>query len=245
MRWTFAALMAVLVAAAAGAQPKTGQDVIGAMHDRYASSWYPTVTFVQGVVYADGKPAEDWWEALKIPGRLRIDMPPIESPARTVIYRDETRYVFEKGKLATTVRSPNLLLVLGFDVYRQPPARTAVLLQQEGFDLSKDREDVWEGKAAYVVGAGPGDSETNQFWVEKERMLFLRLVQKNKAGALQDIRFEKYEPIGPAWISTVVRFLSNGKETFREVYRDWRVNPDVTETLFDVDAWQPPTWVKK
>jgi len=61
---------------------------------------------------------------------------------------------------------------------------------------------------------------------------------------VSDIRFTKYEPLGKAWISSVVQFLTDGKETLREVYRDWRVNPAVTDGLFDVNAWQPPAWVK-
>jgi hypothetical protein len=244
MRWTLAALMAVVLAAAVDGQPRTGQDVIRAMHDRYAATWYPTVSFVQAVAYADGRAGEDWWEALKIPGRLRIDMPPVDAPSRTVIYRGETRYIFEKGKLTSSGRNPNLLLVLGFDVYRQSPETTTALLRQEGFDLSKLREDTWEGRPAYVVGAEAGDLMSSQFWIEKDRLLFLRLIQKNKAGAVSDVRFTKYEPLGRAWISTVVQFLTGGKETFREIYRDWRVNPGITEDLFNVDTWKPPAWVK-
>lgn len=239
------ALALLFVPLGAVGQPRTGQDVLRAMHDKYAGAWYPTVTFVQNVVYTDGRPAQDMWEALKIPGKLRIDIGPIDAPPRTVIYKDEMRAVFDKGKLASSTRAPNLLLVLGFDVYGQPPEKTAAIVEGEGFDLSKVREDTWEGKPAWVVGAAAGDATGNQFWIEKERLLFLRLVQKTKAGDLSDIRFTKYEPLGRGWIGTVVVFLTNGKETFREVYRDWRVNPAVTDALFSTDAWTPPAWVKK
>ena len=116
--------------------------------------------------------------------------------------------------------------------------------QAEGFDLSKVREDTWEGRPAWVVGAAAGDLASHQFWIEKERLIFLRLVQKTPAGAISDIRFTKYEPLWRGWIGTVVVFNTDGKETFREVYRDWRVNPDVTDSLFDTSAWKPPSWVK-
>ena len=244
-RFALAVLAVIgLVPSGAAAQPRTGQDVIRAMHDTYAGAWYPTVTFVQNVVYTDGRPAQDMWEALEIPGRLRIDVGPIDAPSRTIVYRGEMRSVFEKGKLASSTRNPNLLLVLGFDVYGQPPEKTIALLQAEGFDLSKVREDTWEGRPAWVVGAAAGDLASRQFWVEKERLIFLRLIQKTQAGAISDIRFTKYEPLGRGWLSTVVVFNTDGKETFREVYRDWRVNPDVTDGLFDTTAWKPPSWVK-
>jgi outer membrane lipoprotein-sorting protein len=239
------ALALLCVPLGAFGQPRTGQDVLRAMHDKYAAAWYPTVTFVQNVVYTDGRPAQDMWEALKIPGKLRIDVGPIDAPPRTVIYKDETRAVFDKGKLASRTHAPNLLLVLGFDVYGQPPDKTAAIVAGEGFDLSKVREDTWEGKPAWVVGAAPGDATSNQFWIEKERLLFLRVVQKTKAGDLSDIRFTKYEPLGRGWIGTVVVFLTNGKESFREVYRDWRINPAVTDALFDTETWTPPEWTKQ
>jgi outer membrane lipoprotein-sorting protein len=238
------ALGTLLLSVCAAAQPRTGQDVLRAMRDKYADAWYPTVTFVQNVVYTDGRPAQDMWEALKIPGKLRIDVGPIDAPPRTVVYKDEVRYVFDKGKLASTARAPNLLLVLGFDVYGQPPEKTGAIVEGEGFDLSRLREDTWEGKPAWVIGAAAGDSTSDQFWIEKERLLFLRLVQKTKAGDLSDIRFAKYEPLGRGWIGTVVVFLTNGKETFREVYRDWRINPAVTDALFSTDAWTAPAWAR-
>src|SRR5512138_2662435 len=93
-----------LLALAAAGQPRTGLDVLRAMHDKYAGAWYPTVTFVQNVVYTDGRPAQDMWEALKIPGKLRIDIGPIDAPPRTIIFKDEMRYVFDKGKLAGTTK---------------------------------------------------------------------------------------------------------------------------------------------
>lgn len=88
------------------------------------------------------------------------------------------------------------------------------------------------------------DRAGGQFWIEKERLIFLRLVQKTKAGDLSDIRFTKCEPLDRGWIGTVVVFQTNGKETFRESYRDWRINPAVTDTLFVTDTWAPPVWAK-
>jgi hypothetical protein len=247
LRATPAALLLAVSTALAlppAAEVRTGQDVIRAMHARYAGSWYPTVTFIQKVVYTDGRPEQEMWEALEIPARLRIDFGPIDNPPRTIIFRDEVRHIFEKGRLASSVRSPNLLLVLGFDVYGQPPGKTVALLEGEGFDLSKMHEDVWEGRPAWVIGADKGDTTGKQFWVEKERLLFLRVIQRNQAGALSDIRFARYEPLGKGWLATVVEFCTDGKETFREIYRDWRVNPDVRDDLFDVATWKRPSWVK-
>ena len=58
---------------------RTGEDLLRAMHDRYKSSWYQTVTFTQkSTTYkADGtSSAETWYEAALLPGKLRIDIGP-------------------------------------------------------------------------------------------------------------------------------------------------------------------------
>jgi hypothetical protein len=225
--------------------PKSGADVITAMHDKYAKTWYRQLSFVQRAIFADGKPEEEWWEAMKVPGRLRIDVSPVDSAPRTFIYRGDSLYPFVKGKPGKAARQPNLLLALGFDVYADPPKQTIALLEKEGFDLSKLREATWEGRPVYVIGAGAGDEVSNQIWIDRDRLLFLRLIEKRPAGGTSDIRFSKYAKLGGGWIATEVHFFSGGKESFTEVYRDWKINPLVTDELFDVTQWRRPAWVPK
>src|SRR4051812_5109588 len=58
----------------------TGEEVIAAMHARYVGRWYSTLTFTQktGRLGADDKwNVQTWYEAMRIPGRLRIDFDPI------------------------------------------------------------------------------------------------------------------------------------------------------------------------
>lgn len=179
----------------------TGSDVIRAVHARYQGKWYRTLSFVQRSIYPDGRPEEEWWEAVLI---------------------------------------PNILAIVGFDVYGQAPDRTIALVKAEGFDLSKLREGEWAGKAAYVIGGGG-----RELWIEKDRLLFLKVIQPGPGGASTDISFNKYVQLGGGWIGTEVLFLRNGKEFFREVYRDWKINPAVTDDLFQTSPWQRAAWIPK
>ncbi len=217
----------------------TGSDVIRAMHARYQGRWYRTLSFVQRAIYPDGRPEEEWWEAALIPGRLRIDIAPVDS-GRTIMYRADSNYVFEKGKLVRAVPGQNILAILGFDVYGQAPERTIALVQGEGFDLSQLRDGEWGGKAAYVIGGGG-----RELWIEKDRLLFLKVIQPGLGGTSTDISFNKYVKLGGGWIGTEVLFLRNDKEFFREVYRDWRVNPQVTDELFQTSPWRRAAWIPK
>ena len=71
-------LVTWLVAATLSLAPKTGEDVVRAMNERYAGRWYKTLTFVQKTTYPDGR-IETWHEALSMPGLLRIDIEPLDS----------------------------------------------------------------------------------------------------------------------------------------------------------------------
>jgi len=41
------------------------------------------------------------------------------------------------------------------------------------------------------------------------------------------------------------RGIASKEEVFTEIYRDWKINPAVTEDLFDVGEWKRPAWVPK
>ena len=154
---------------------RNGEDLLRAMHERYKDSWYQTVTFTQkSTTYKqDGtSTAETWYEAALLPGRLRIDIGPA-SDGKGYIFSDGNVSVIEDNRVVSSVKSINMLLVLGFDVYRQVPEATINVVKGEGYDLSKLREDSWDGKPAYVAGAEKGDLKSKQFWIAKDTLLFL------------------------------------------------------------------------
>src|SRR5690242_8602334 len=212
-------IVALLGTTPAAAQAiNDGASVIRAMHTRYERSWYHSVTFEQkSTTYnPDGSTkVETWHEAALLPGKLRIDFgaPPEGNGA---VLDGGTAYFFKNGQQSSTRPFRNLLLVLGFDVYGQPPETTLSELQQEGIDTTKFHEDTWEDKPAYVVGAAKGDLKSKQFWIEKERLLFVRLIQpaKEDASKLEDIRFADYRPAGQAVIAARVEVHRDGKLVF-------------------------------
>ena len=92
-----------------------------------------------------------WYEAALPPGKLRIDVGPAKE-GNGYIFSDGNITIVKGNKVVATRHDVNMLLVLGFDVYRQDPAATIKIVKDQGYDLTKLREDVWEGKPAYVVG---------------------------------------------------------------------------------------------
>jgi len=223
--------------------------LVAAMLDRYAGAWYRSITFTQKSTYlrADGTPSrvETWYEAIAIPGRLRIDL---GDPARGngVVYRGDSVYTLQSGSVVDRRIGRNPLLILGFDVYAQPAMRTLEQLRAERINIDLLHTDTLYGRRMYVVGAGPNDSTSNQFWVDAERLLFARLIQTDpERKNTRDIRFERYRPHGKGWVAEEVRILSGGKTVFHEEYSNVRVDVPLDDNLFVPEKWSAAThWYK-
>ena len=238
---TFAGLaLGLLLACGArssSAQIRDGKELLTAMHARYANSWYRTVTFQEQAITRnpDGShKTETWWEALIVPGKLAIH---IGSPESTTghLFNNGTLWTFRDGKIESTRPFVHMLLVLGFDVYRQPPDTTTDECVAQGFDLSKIREDKWQGHDVYVVGADKGDLKSKQFWVEKDRLLFVRLLQPDQHDVtkMDDDRFADYRRVGGGWIAARVDFYVAGVDNFVETYSDIKGNVKLDPVRFE------------
>jgi outer membrane lipoprotein-sorting protein len=246
---TLLLLPAFLTFTLAHAQDIHGGDaLLRAMHDRYASSWYQNLTFTQkSTTYKpDGtSTAETWYEAALLPGKLRIDMGP-GSDGNGYVLVDGTLTIVKDNKIAGTRPLVNMLLVLGFDVYAQSPETTIKVVKGEGYDLSKLREDTWEGHPAYVVGADKGDLKSKQFWVTKDTLLFVRIIEpaRGDPSKLDDIRFTDYRPLAGTWVAARVEVHSEDKLVFTEEYSDIQANVKLDPGTFDPQQFSATHWEK-
>lgn len=221
---------------------KTGEDVIKAMHSKYSGKWYKTLTFVQKNTQwgSDGSITNStWYEAMSVPGRLRVDFDPLDS-GNGMMFVDGNQMIFNGGKLARNTPRIHDLMVLGFDVYSQSPEKTIGQLKELKYDLTVLSENEWQGRSVWVVGAAKGDGKSPQFWIDKDRLLFVKLV---KAGGtegkqVQETRFNKYYKVkGGGWVSPEVEFIVNGKNTFLEEYSDIQTDIPLDEDLFNPEKW--------
>ena len=236
-------------ATARATQITSADELLAAMHDRYAGKWYRNLTFAQKVTYfgPDGAPTreETWYEAGAMPGRLRIDL---GEPSRGngVVYRADSVYSVQGGRVADRRAGRNPLLLLGFDVYAQPVERSLQQLRAERIDVNLLRTDTLYGTRMYVVGAGPTDLTSNQFWVEGDRMLFVRLIQTDTTRhATRDIRFENYVQRDGGWVSEKVRIIAGGKTVVQEEYSNVRVNVPLDDDIFVPEKWSTAAhWYK-
>jgi hypothetical protein len=243
-------LCALLIAPASASRPpaptppKNGQELLAQMRQRYAGKWYRTVTFTQKTTLPGGK-VETWYEALELPGKLRIDVSPLDS-MKTLLFRNDSLYEFEQGKVKDSAAFVHPLMVLGFDVYGDPVAKTVARLQGLNFDLSKLHRTTWLGRPTYVVGAEPGDTASPQFWIDGERLYFVRSFEPSKKNpaVINETRFEKYIPLAGGWLEMEVLFLANGVQRVKEEYSNPKANVRLDPAIFNPTAWKAPGWIK-
>ena len=220
---------------------ETGEDLIAAMRKKYTKTWYKTATFTQATTdfEKDGsKKTSIWYEAIAMPGRLRIDFDPVKD-GNGILFANDNIYVIKGGKVESSRTLIHPLLLLGFDVYFLPVDQTTAKLKQLNFDLSLLREDTWQGRAVYVVGAKAGDLHSPQFWIDKKRLYFVRMfrpIGKDRAQT-SETQFNKYVQLDGGWIAPEVIFMIDGKTTTTEQYSHMVADVKLDDGLFDPEKW--------
>jgi hypothetical protein len=227
-----------------------GGDVIEAMRARYDGKWYNTLTFRQKtsrLLPNNTWRVETWYEAMKLPGKLRIDFDPV-SAGNGVLYARDSQFVATNGRVIQRGPGINDLLLLGFDVYEYPATRSQTLLRRQGIDLNRVHETTFEGRPMVVIGALRGDMRRKQAWIDADRLYLVRLVEPTRTDSskVQDIRFMNYERRGAAWLAPRVEIYNDGKLVFIEEYGDIRTNVPLDDSIFDPTPWKNPRhWMER
>ncbi|HTR21105.1 MAG TPA: hypothetical protein VMH88_09655 [Gemmatimonadales bacterium] len=239
----------VCLATLGAAQPvdsqAAGRAIIQAMHDRYAGHWYRTLTFVQqNTRYfypGDSVQHSVWFERASIPGKLRIDFRdgPGFIPGDGIVFASDTLFRMQSGAVKSATAFIHPLMVLGFDVYAQPVDQILAKLTTLGFDLATGHDDTWGGRAVYVVGAKAGDGRTRQFWVDKERLVFVRMLEPAQPDStkISETQFNAYQKAGDGWVAAEVLFIADGKPVWKEQYSDIKTGVTVADAVFDPKQW--------
>jgi hypothetical protein len=243
---------ALLVSVPAVAQrPANGNDVLGLMRNKY-KDWYQTLEFRQTTTLfrGDSSRQETWYETLQyLPGsgaHLRIDSGNPKEGNGTVSTWDST-WSMRAGHLASASANGNPFLGLIENVYLQPPATTAHQLEPLQFDMSRVTDGSWESRPVWIVGAAStADSMLPQFWVDKERLVVVRmLISTGPNRPPLDIQLSNYVETGGGWLATKVSMFSNKKPRQLEEYFDWKTRMPVDRKLFDPATWgSGEHWVK-
>ena len=221
----------------------SGSAVVKAMHDLYAGKFVKTMSFLQNntaYTSAGQEQHSQWYEHLEVPGKLRIAFLPATQRSGLVQVGDKVAS-FDNGIRVDFRPSVNPLLLLTADVYAAPVPTIMRGLDSLNVDTDVIRTDEWEGRPVYVVGAKAGDSTSNQMWIDAEKLLLLRFIQRGKSTErpmVSDIRVGSYKEIQGYQIPTEFLVIRNGRPVWREQYANVRINEDLPAGTFDQALWK-------
>jgi len=242
MKYKIIPLLLFLCLNITGQNIKNGKDVINAMYKKYNGHWYTHFTFTQDAFfYKDGKEdkKEVWHEAATFPGKLVIKYDSMTS-RNGVVFANNTVTGIKDGIAKTPRLFIHDLLLVGFDVYFLQPELSCKILDSLGYDLNKVREDKFEGRDVYVVGAEKGNDSIPQFWIDKERLYMHRIVYKK--GKQMDVVFRDYVKMEGYWVAKEVEFKSNGMLQMVEKYYNIKLPKNLNTEIFDPKQFLNAKW---
>jgi len=220
----------------------TSGKLVREMHDAYAGKWYKTLSFEQtNTFYTSGgkEQKSQWVQRMQVPGRLCIDFLPFSSKSGMLIQNNRVT-TFDNGKRVDTRRSIQPILTLTGDVYAIPPTVTLRRLDSLGVDLDKFHEEKWNGHRVYVMGAEKGDLESSQIWIDADKLLLVRFIQREKRGErsiITDTRVGDYREVNGYNVAFEFTSYRDGKVFFKEQYDNVKVNDPIPPELFDATRW--------
>lgn len=222
------------------------ETVLKSMHDKYTGKWYTSFTFSQTTErYRNDtlRSTQTWYEALKLPYLFRIDFGDIKE-GNAVIYNRDSMYVFRNDSLKRTdANNDNLTFLLG-GMYFISFDSVLAKMKAFHFDLDKFHEDTFMGNAVYVIGANASGEKVNQIWIDKDKLVLLRLIEyinDNKSEAV----FENHQQFGGGWSETKVSFYFDDQLSQVEYYHNCKANVPLDDAIFDPRKFGKLHWYQK
>jgi hypothetical protein len=212
--------------------------VLKTMYDKYHDKWHKTITFTQTTQhYRDGSILDTatWYEKIFFPAMsLRIDIGKPQSDSG-IIFRADSSYYFSGNKVTSALKKENELLFFFGGLYFRPFEQVLTHFAELKYDLSKFHTATWKGRPVYVLGAVTDDEKVNQLWIDKEKLVPVRLFRytENKFEGV----FENHIPLKNGWSETKCSFYVNDKLAQVEIYHDIK-----TDVPVDISIFNPPSF---
>jgi hypothetical protein len=217
-----------------------GESLIRAMHAKYSGRWPKTLTYNQTttLVSQSGQNSDQmWYVAMSAPGMQRIDYVNPDL-GNGMLIRSDSTYLFQNGRQVRTATGWNDLLILTQDVYHQSPEVTISILRSLGYQLSRMQSRSFDGRTAYVVGAASAtDSASRQFWVERDRLILVRIREKRGENQFSDIRIGDFIKAGEALIARQTYQLQNGVPRLHQQIAGVKADAPLDPALFEPKQW--------
>jgi len=223
--------------------PRNGLEVIGWMRFEHPSRALKSMSFTLTRERLTDSSMSKAAGYARLPGSLRTD---VLSGDRTSLVRNRHRLsLFRNGKRVATSTGVDLRTLLAFDVFAQGIDTTIMWLDSARVRFGYAREDEWNGRRAWVVGAMAGDDSSTQFWVDARNWRLLRVIQRepDNPRVLTDARYIAYDELLDTPVPTRIEIWRGGRLVERHTLSDFVANPSLPARTFDLSRLHriPPT----
>jgi outer membrane lipoprotein-sorting protein len=225
----------LLISFAAQAQITDGKEVLKKMHKKYAGKWHKTFSFTQTTKnYRNDSLIKTlpWHEYIVYPNLFRMSFGEPKD-GNAVIYKDDSMFVFRKGKLAQAAeRREDIPFLIG-GMYFMPLEKVYEKAQKEGFDINKAYTGIHNGKPVYVIGASTADEKVGQLFIDMESLLPVKFI-KYLPNMKQEVLMDKHVKVSKRGFSeTDVSIFINDKLYQTEQYFNIKANGKINPELFN------------
>lgn len=212
---------------------QSGEEVVNRMYNKYHGKWHQTLTFVQKTEFYRNdslKGTQTWYEAIKYPELFRIDIGSPDS-GNTSLFRNGVTYRYKNKQMVSSRGGENDLIFLLGGMYFQPLDSVKETMKSLHIDISQMHDTVWKGEKVYVIGSDSAGKRADQFWVDKKKLVVVRLIQFNK-DRKTDAQFSGHIRKGESWVETKVSFYVNDKLVQKEIYTSISTATELPDTFF-------------
>lgn len=212
------------------------EELINYLKEKHPNKNLKGFTFRQNTIkYSNVGKSKDssfWHEAIKYPGKFRIDIGP-SNEGNINLNRSDSIYVFRKHKLVHNGVNIAQSLILKGGFFHYSTATTLEKLKKTGIDVSLFSMQNYNGRLVYVVGATDYKLQKAQIWIDAENLYLLRRISKRSNGDLHDVQYSDYIKKDGYWIETKISIYFNEKIIQEEFYDNIVTNPNLDNGVFD------------
>jgi hypothetical protein len=213
------------------------------LHQKYSETWLDNLVFDQKTSFYKEDSLTNiqrWREVLAIPNLLHIRFGAFEN-GNGMIFKNDSQYVFQSGKIVRKIAEINNLQYFAFDIYKSNIADNLAMLKKQGFDTNIFRVGNWEGRSVYIIGANSNNLKSNQLWYDKNNLTLLRVIYMNR-GSLVEAHLNEYKKFDKSFIAEKIKIFVNNKLFMLEEYSNVQVNQTISNNIFEPGLFNEATF---
>ncbi|MBS1746591.1 MAG: hypothetical protein JST21_10525 [Bacteroidetes bacterium] len=210
--------------------PTNSEEVLSKMFQQYQGKWMKSFSFTQKTESFRNDSlvkVDTWHENIIYPDKFRIDFGD-KTSGNAAIFTPDSVYSFRGGVLKNVFSNDDDLTFILGGMYFHPLDSAKNIFGKLGYDLSKFSEN----DSVYIIGANNVDEKSNQFWVDKKKLVVVRFINYSHDEKEEGI-FSNHKKFGESWSETYCVFYINDKLVQKETYYDCNANAKIDLRIFD------------